>query len=90
MCPLGQSSARAKDNRSEILLEGNKGHDRKSLLRYIPKKLHQYVTVLYKMNTGVYGLQLDIDGKEIPATVDGVSNLRWAANYIFEHREYDF
>ena len=62
----------------------------KSLLRYIPKKLHPYVTVLYKMNKGVYGLQLDIDGEEIPATVDGVAELRWAANYIFSHREYNF
>ena len=62
----------------------------KNLLKYIPKKLHQYVTVLCVMRRGVYALQLDIDGEKIPATVDGVANLRWAANYIYENREYNF
>ena len=62
----------------------------KNLLKYIPKYLHKYVTVLYKMRRGLYGLQLDIDGAEIPATVDGVSSLRWAAKWIYEHKEFNF
>lgn len=62
----------------------------KDLLKYIPKKLHKYITVLYKIDKGVYAIQLDIDDVEIPATVDGVKSLKWAAMWIYEHREFNF
>lgn len=56
------------------------------LLKYVPKKLHKYVTVLYKQCAGVYAIYLEIDGEEFTGLADGVAEIRYAANYMFDKR----
>ena len=66
------------------------------LMKYIPKKLQQYVTVLYEQcertreEPAVYALHMVIDGECICGVCDGVKEIRWAAKYMFEHREFNF
>ena len=58
----------------------------KNLMKYIPKKLQSFVTVLYKQCPGTYSLYIEIDGEEFTAICDGVSEIRYAANYMFQKR----
>ena len=66
------------------------------LMKYIPKKLQQYVTCLYEQcprtreEPAVYALHMVIDGESICGVCDGVAEIRWAAKYMFENREYNF
>lgn len=67
----------------------------KNLLKYIPKKAQPLVTWLERRKSGeysryVYSIIMEIDGEEISAAVDSASELRWAANYIMEHKEFNF
>lgn len=58
----------------------------KNLLKYVPKKLHQYVTVLYKQCEGVYSIYIEVDGEEYTGIADGVAEIRYAANEMFKNR----
>ena len=58
----------------------------KNLLKYVPKKLQQHVTVLYKQCPGVYAIYIEVDGEEYTGIADGVSEIRYAANEMFTNK----
>lgn len=61
-----------------------------NLMKYVPKKIQPFVTVLYKQCAGVYALHMNIEGQEIEGVCDGVKEITWAAKYMMEHREFNF
>lgn len=57
-----------------------------NLLRYIPAKIRPYLTTLYCMHHHTYSVIIEIDGTEYCGIADSVSELRHAANYMFDNR----
>jgi len=68
----------------------------KRLMKYIPKKIQPHVIHLYEQcprtsdSPAVYALGIDVDGEYVAGVCDGVKEIRWAANYMMENKEYNF
>ena len=59
------------------------------LMKYVPKKAQQFVTVLYNHCEHSYSIYLDIAGEEYHAIADGVAEIRHAVNVMVkERRDY--
>lgn len=60
-----------------------------NLLKYVPKKMAKYVTVLYKHSDSAYSIYVEIDGEEYHGLADGVAEIRYAVNtMVRERRDY--
>lgn len=63
----------------------------KRLMKYIPKKIQPFITLLYEHYTNgnehSYSIHMKIDGETYFGLADSISELKWAAKEMFTDRD---